>query len=158
MSRSGYSEDCDDEGLANLWRANVDRTIGGKRGQKFLREMAAALDAMPVKELVADELVRDSEHVCALGAVAVARGLDVSKVDIYDPDEVGKTLGVSALLAREVAYENDEHGPWRGETPAQRWTRMRKWVADQLRPASGVGVIGPGASLLASNGQGGSDG
>ena len=78
MSRSGYSEECE-QGALNFYRANVDRTIAGKRGQTFLREMAAALDAMPVKELIAGEVVRDEAHVCAIGAVAVARKADVSK-------------------------------------------------------------------------------
>lgn len=130
MSRSGYSEDC--EHLA-LWRGTVTRAINGKRGQAFLREMAAALDAMPVKELVADVVVRDNEHVCAIGAVAVARKLDVSDLDIYDGEEVGKKFGIARHLACEIAYENDERGPYKGETPAERWTRMRAWVAANLR-------------------------
>jgi hypothetical protein len=46
MSRSGYSEECE-QGALNFYRANVDRTIAGKRGQTFLREMAAALAEMP---------------------------------------------------------------------------------------------------------------
>ena len=98
MSRSGYRDDYDDDdGALNLWRANVDRAIGGKRGQSFLREMAAALDAMPVKELVADEVVRDSAHVCAMGAVALARKLDVSKVDPEDPGTVADTFGIAQV-------------------------------------------------------------
>lgn len=129
MSRSGYSEDCSNLGL---WRGNVERAIRGRRGQAFLREMADALDAMPVKELVADDLVRDSEHVCALGAVAVFRGQDVSKLDIYDGEEVGQTFGIARHLAQEVAYVNDEAGPRKGETPAERWQRMRAWVSEQL--------------------------
>jgi hypothetical protein len=67
MSRSGYSDDYDDTGLLGLYRANVTRSILGKRGQAFLREMAESLDAMPVKKLVYGEVVRDSEHVCAMG-------------------------------------------------------------------------------------------
>jgi hypothetical protein len=50
MSRSGYSDDCKNEGL---WRAAVARAVCGKRGQAFVREMAATLDAMSVKELIA---------------------------------------------------------------------------------------------------------
>lgn len=148
MSRSGYSEDCENLGL---WRGAVDRAIKGKRGQAFLREMAAALDAMPVKELVADDVVRDSEHVCAMGAVIVARRLDVSTVDIYYADDTAGMLGIAGALAKEIAYENDEcgrvrieeEGPfqpwtcprvsWRDETPAERWQRMRKWVDANLR-------------------------
>ena len=143
MSRSGYSDDYDDHGALNRWRANVDRAIAGKRGQAFLREMASALDAMPVKELVAEDIVRDSEHVCAMGAVALARKLDVSKLDVDDPGTVADTFGIARALACEIAYENDENAPlyapgppgpageWTRltpETPAQRWQRMRKWV------------------------------
>ncbi len=131
MSRSGYSDDAENLGL---WRGNVDRAIAGKRGQKFLKEMAAALDAMAVKKLVSNAVVRDEQHVCAIGAVAVARKLDVSDLDIYDGEEVGKTFGVARHLAQEIAYENDEQGP-RGETDEQRWERMRAWVDAQLPPA-----------------------
>ncbi len=132
MSRSGYSDDvC--TGSLNRYRANVDRAIAGKRGQALLREMAAALDAMPIKELVADEVVRDSQHVCALGSVAVSRGLDVAELDIHDGEAVGKVFGVSSTLAREVAYVNDEAGPWRGETDAERWQRMRAWVREHIQ-------------------------
>ena len=127
MSRSGYSDDCD---YLGLYRGNVDRAISGKRGQSLLREMAAALDAMPVKELIGGELVRDAEHVCAIGSVAVARGLDVSTLDADDGEAVGKAFGVSSMMAREIAYQNDE-GP--RETDAERWTRMRQWVTDNLR-------------------------
>ena len=85
MSRSGYTDYCEHLGL---WRGAVERAIRGKRGQAFLREMASALDAMPVKELVAEEIVRDPEHVCAIGAVALARGMDVSMIDPEDNDTV----------------------------------------------------------------------
>lgn len=131
MSRSGYVDDVDDIGRLNLYRANIARTIGGRRGQAFLREMGAALDAMSIKELVSEEIVRDPEHVCAIGSVALARGLDVSQLDVEDGEMVGKTFGISAILAREIAYENDEQGS-RKESPAQRWTRMRAWVDENL--------------------------
>jgi hypothetical protein len=124
MGRSGYSDDCENVGL---WRGAVERAIRGKRGQAFLREMLIALDAMPVKELVSDKLVQDSEHVCGLGAVAWARGLDVSKLDPYDSEAVGDTFGIARALACEIAFENDEG--WRAnETPAERWFRMLAWV------------------------------
>jgi hypothetical protein len=54
MSRSGYiDDDWEEYQLLNLYRGNVWRATVGKRGQALLREMAAALDAMPVRELVA---------------------------------------------------------------------------------------------------------
>ena len=129
MSRSGYVDDYDEQGRFNLFRANVDRSLGGKRGQAFLRELASALDAMPVKELIADELVQDGA-VCALGAVAVARKIDVSNLEPDDADAVAETFGIAAPMAREIVYENDGTGGH--ETPAHRWTRMRKWVSDHL--------------------------
>jgi hypothetical protein len=135
MGRSGYTDDYDDEtNCLGLYRANVDRAIGGKRGQAFLREMAIALDAMPVKELVADEIVRDESHVCAIGSVAVARGIDVSDLDEYDAEAIGKTFGIAQAMAREIAFVNDDDFGSKKETPAERWTRVRAWVSEHLSP------------------------
>ena len=133
MSRSGYVDDCDSDetGRQNLWWANVKRSMQSKRGQAFFREMASALDAMPVKELIADEIVQDGA-VCAIGAVAIARKLDVSDLDPEDAEAVAKAFRISEPMAREIVYANDdEWGP--SETPAKRWVRMRKWVVDQLK-------------------------
>lgn len=130
MSRSGYSDD--GEIPVALWRKAVDHAILGKRGQAFLYELAAALDAMPVKELIAEEIVSASGEVCAIGAVAVARKLDVTRLDDGDGEAVGQAFGVARTLACEIAYQNDEWGP-RAETPAERWLRMRAWVECQLQ-------------------------
>ncbi len=130
MSRSNYSDDGENVGL---WRANVERTIRGKRGQAFLREMAAALDIMPVKELIADEFIDELGCACAMGAVAQARKLVISEgFDPGEPWEVASLLGISSMLAQEIAYQNDEYiRDIRGaETPAQRWSRMRAWVRE----------------------------
>ena len=67
MSRSGYSDECDGWDLIR-WRGAVASAIRGQRGQAFLREMLSALDAMPEKRLISEELERDGE-VCAMGAV-----------------------------------------------------------------------------------------
>lgn len=61
MSRSGYTEDCDDNWQLIRWRGAVASAIRGKRGQAFLRELLAALDAMPEKRLIADALVFDGQ-------------------------------------------------------------------------------------------------
>ena len=139
MSRSGYSEDCDNLGL---WRGAVESAIRGKRGQAFLREMAGALDAMPVKELVADVVVRSDKSVCAIGSVAIARGMDVEGLDIYDGDSVAKAFDVAGALAKEIAFMNDDDFGYESgsETPAARWTRMRAWVAKQIMAARSGGA------------------
>ncbi len=130
MSRSGYTDDdCDDPLLLGRWRGRVNSSIRGQRGQRLLRETLAALDSMPEKRLIAEELRADGE-VCTLGAVLVARGADVDKLDPEDHDGLGKLLDVPACLVQEIEYENDEGG-W-NETPEQRWQRVRKWVERKL--------------------------
>ncbi len=57
MSRSGYSEDGDQWQMIK-WRGAVASAFRGRRGQAFLREMRDALDALPVKRLLRDELVQ----------------------------------------------------------------------------------------------------
>ena len=138
MSRSGYS-DCDDDGSLAMWRGQVASATRGKRGQKMFRDLLAALDAMPEKALIAGELEADGE-VCALGALARYRGVDMDKIDASEPDEVAHAFDIAHQLAAEVAYMNDEHFDyhWTGNervdfTPEERWAGMRAWVVKQIR-------------------------
>lgn len=132
MSRSGYTEDVENNWDLIRYRGAVTQAIRGKRGQAFLREMLATLDAMPEKALVANELEMDGQ-VCAMGSVGAARGIDMSKIDPEDPETVAKTFGIAESMAREIAYVNDEGGPWRGdETPEARFEWVRKWIAGKL--------------------------
>jgi hypothetical protein len=130
MSRSGYVEDYNENGHGNLYRGAVSRALRGKRGQAFLREMARSLDAMPVKELLKESVVRDGQ-VCAIGAVAVSRRIDVSRIDAEDCGSLADVFGIAVAMVREIAFENDECGGW-VETPAARWIRMRRWVDSEL--------------------------
>jgi hypothetical protein len=132
VSRSGYCDELEPWALIR-WRGAVASAIRGKRGQAFLGEMRAALDAIPDKRLVANELEVGGE-VCAIGAVGKVRGLDMTDLDPDEPEEVAQVFGIPRALASEVVYENDE-GAWR-ETPEQRWQRMRAWIVKHLRPAT----------------------
>ena len=144
MSRSGYTDDDGDDMWAHIrWRGAVKSAIRGKRGQSFLREMLANLDAMPVKELVAYDIVRTDGACCALGCVAKARGVEVSDLNPVDHDDdnqesteaLAARLGIPPTLAREIVYLNDEACDWRDEGPttdAKRWGIVRQWVASQL--------------------------
>jgi len=138
MSRSGYSDDIDGWDLIR-WRGAVTSAIKGKRGQAFLQEMLAALDAMPNKVLIAESLVEEDGAVCAMGAVALKRGIDVSHVDPYDREEVAQTFGISPAMAAEIAYANDD-GSWRHVTPEERWTRMRAWVVAHIQAERAVSL------------------
>lgn len=131
MSRSGYNEDCDDNWALICWRGAVTSAIKGRRGQEFLREMAAALDAMSEKRLIANDLIQPGGGVCAIGAVGAARGIDMDKLDPEDRETVASTFGIAPALAAEIVFMNDECG-WRAETPEGRWSRMRSWVSAHL--------------------------
>ncbi len=130
MSRSNYTEEWDPS--INLWRANVVRTVKGKRGRAFLEELAAEMDAMEVKELITHELINESGACCTIGVVMKARGISPEGIDETDPEAVGKTVGISRVLAAEIEYMNDEYG-WHNETPANRFIRMRQWVEEALK-------------------------
>lgn len=126
MSRSGYSDDCDN---LEMYRGAVRQATNGKRGQALLRDLLAALDALPVKALVANELEADGQF-CALGALGHQRGIALADIDSEDYDTVAAQFNVAPALAREIMYENDDF--WRKETPEARWGRMRAWVASQI--------------------------
>lgn len=127
MSRSGYSEDADFDQWQNImWRGRVASSIRGKRGQAFLRDLLAALDALPDKRLIAGDLEIGGQ-VCAIGALGKQRGINMQALDPEDSETVAATFDIADPLAREVVFMNDE-GAW-NETPERRWQRMRGWVA-----------------------------
>ncbi|MBU9502883.1 hypothetical protein KTE68_22285 [Burkholderia multivorans] len=137
MSRSGYSDDCEN---VELWRTAVRNAIRGKRGQAMLRELAAALDAMPEKRLITAELQDADGDFCALGVLGSVRGLDLKGIDPEDREAVAAAFNIAPALAAEIVFENDENGDhWDHalgervfETPEERWTRMREWVRSNL--------------------------
>lgn len=148
MSRSGYDDgDGDMWGLVR-WRGAVASAIRGQRGQAFLLELLAALDAMPEKRLIAHSFAEQGAY-CTLGVIGAARGVDMPKVapeygapgiDPEDSETIRRlareALGIPDAMAAEVMFLNDEG--WYGETPEQRWKRMRAWVAEQIKaPAEG---------------------
>lgn len=138
MSRSGYSDDC--ENIA-MWRGRVASATRGKRGQSFYRALLAALDAMPEKCLITNALETPTGEVCAIGALGKARGIDMSDVDSDEPSEVAPLFDIAECLAQEVVYMNDEYydrtldkdqRSYRDYTPEERWQKMRGWVAEQI--------------------------
>jgi hypothetical protein len=143
MSRSGYSDDYGDEDplLLGRWRGAVLSSIRGKRGQAFLREMVAALDAMPKKRLISHDLVQYAPAfvppeiaipcVCAIGSVGLKRGVTMETLDPHEADQIADTFGIAAALVREIEFVNDECGR-HSETPEERWFRVRKWAETQL--------------------------
>ena len=135
MSRSGYIDDMDDQWQLIRYRGAVSSALKGSRGQAFLNEMLAAMDALPSHELVASELEEDGA-VCAIGSVGKARGLNMQDLDPENSNLVASVFGIADALAREIVFVNDECSLW-GETPAQRFDRMRKWIKFEIWNARG---------------------
>lgn len=142
MSRSGYYEDdCGDvDSILRMgrWRAQVKSATRGRRGQLFFRELVEALEAMPEKKLIADELQTPTGEVCAIGALGVKRGVDMTALDPEEAEGVAEAFGIAHQLAREVVYVNDED--CRYSTPEERWERVHRWAKSQLKEADRVSV------------------
>jgi len=90
------------------------------------------MDAMPCKELIAEELINSEGKCCAIGVVCKSRNLDVSEVDYEDAESVGNVVGIAQSMAAEIEYINDDDFAWSEETPSERWNRVRKWIADNM--------------------------
>ena len=129
MSRSGYYDGCEGWELIR-WRGAVESALRGKRGQAFLRELIASLDAIPSHELIIEDLEHDGS-VCAIGSVGRRRGIDMSELDAYDREEVARVFGIAEAMAAEIMFVNDED--YSVKTPRQRWETVRKWAISNLR-------------------------
>jgi len=140
VSRSGYSDDWN--GWASIrYRGAVASAIRGKRGQAMLIELAAALDAMPVKRLARNEFVRDDGCMCALGVLGTARGLDMSRLKPKASAKVAELFGISEALANEIMFENDTEPYYVAADDAdkadeRRWHAMREWVGEKICPTT----------------------
>ena len=132
MSRSNYSDDMENGWALIRWRGAVASALNGARGQAFLRELLASLDALPDKKLIAGDLMAQSGEVCALGAVGVARAIPMDALDPEDASSVADTFGIAEAMSREIVWINDEAVAY-SETPEARWQRVRKWVQQQIK-------------------------
>lgn len=144
MSRSGYVDYNDDQWGSIKYRGQVASAIRGKRGQKLLRDLRDALDAMPDKRLITRALIEDSApsfippslakdkapSVCALGSLGLQRGMEMRTLDPDDRDAIAEAFGVARQLICEIEYMNDEEF-W-GDDSAQRWQFMREWVEQHI--------------------------
>jgi hypothetical protein len=112
MSRSGYTDDIEDQWRHIMWRGRVASSIKGKRGQAMLRELLAALDAMPDKRLFAGSFQQTDGAFCTLGVLGAARGTKMDDLgdaeDGCDERLVAERFGVAAPLVQEIMYLNDE--------------------------------------------------
>lgn len=150
--RLNWSDEEDRPGQFALWDANCRRSIKGHVGQRELRELEAALLALPEKRLIRGSLTDDDGGVCAIACYAKYKGVDLSTFDPEDEsDEVGIAAGMPRLVAWKVVALNDieldtvwevahgpierGHGQYKGGvpliremTPEERYERVLAWV------------------------------
>ena len=145
----------EDELRSWAFSGNIKRAIAGKKGQKFLRELEAALLAMPAKRLVSGVLVHTKEtpadgDVCALGSVAVARQMasgmtrtaamekvakdfDGVNEENYSGWEIQQETAALLKICHPLAYavidRNDECS---ASTPEERYWKVLSWVQKKL--------------------------
>ncbi len=129
MSRSGYSYDLENWDMIR-WGGQVASAIRGRRGQRLLVDLLAALDAMPEKSLISGELETETGEVCALGALGKMRGINMQNIDPSEPEEVAAAFGIAPQLAQEIVHVNDE---WSHLDPTKRWVAVRAWVASLIK-------------------------
>jgi len=127
--RSGYTEDSEH---LHLYRATVERSIAGKRGQAFLARARKALEGMPIKGLTEGRL--DSpDGCCVMGAVARSEHITVAGVNPACSVAVGRVFDISAAMAAEIAFVNDGEWDDEPETSEQRHRRVLAWVEANIR-------------------------
>lgn len=168
--RLNWSDDEEVPGQFALWQANCQRSMRGKLGQRELRELEAALLALPEKRLIHGSLTDEDGGVCAIACYAKHKGIDVSKFDPeYGSDEVGIAGGMPRLVAWKVVALNDieiddyfvtAEGPtmplWPHErahyrnqgvrqrmtyTPEERYLKVLSWVQEALKPAQSDAAV-----------------
>lgn len=130
MSRSGYSEDNEDQLALGRWRQAVRRALEGKRGQALLLELVDALDSMEDKRLHSGSFATAEGEFCALGVLGTKRGTkmdDLGDEDDCDPAEVGRRFGIAMAMAAEIMYLNDEY-------TADEWTWIDVEICGPMRP------------------------
>lgn len=130
--------------------ANVERSIKGRKGQALLRELREELLAMPEKKLIRGRLADEQGHVCAVGALVVARRCakgerreDVlrdlaakiaDEYDDYDGWEITASEGVRVGATFGLAYAlgdlNDESSY--GQTDEERHASVLAWLEKRL--------------------------
>jgi hypothetical protein len=143
-----YDEDYANQGL--LWWANIDRHIKGAKGQAVLREIRDILQAMPEKVLITSRLADEKGHVCAVGAVALARRVAkgesrddvlrdlaarIPEDDNYMGAHITASLGVQVGLKYGLAWAlgNANDAYWK-DTPEERYERVLAWVEKNIQP------------------------
>ena len=161
--RIRVSEEEDFQNQAFLWEANLERSLKGRKGQAALRELEAALLALPDKRLIANETVSTDGAVCAIAALARHRGyqgdMALPKRPNWDDDNdddspywdefeyeeavesamlnIATDLGVPPMVAKAIIYKNDDDYV---KTPEARYQKMLRWTQRYIQRENDRGI------------------
>lgn len=142
MSRVSYAEETDDVLAYGRWARAVKSAINGKRGQAALRELEAALVALPTKRLIDGDLCREGD-VCLIGAALIYRRMIGGRTYCQAYDEIERRwaecetedaaadeLGMRRALSITLIEVNDER--LLEFEPDQRYVAALAWVRRHL--------------------------
>ena len=97
---------------------------------EWVEASITALDALPDKALIAEELEQDG-YVCAIGSVGKMNGMDLSKLDPENHEQLADAFDISPAMVKEIEFINDDELV--EITPVS--IRMRKRIlAANMRP------------------------
>lgn len=150
MSRLEYCEPDDEVSFLRCcaFSHNTKQAIKGKKGQRILKELEAALLAMPEKRLISDGFARLEGDVCAMAALMLSRilaagasrqdamGIMEKQID-FDPEpgwdaicDTSEAMKICKPLVWAIVEQNDEYG---GKTPEQTYDRVLAWVRSNIK-------------------------
>lgn len=145
-SRFEYDDEATEEDMEE-WFARVDDVVASADGQRGVRAVLAALEALPSQRLITG-VTRWGREVCALGATIAHRAvLDGASWDealalvpsFVDPDlaavMVEESCGVPFAIGYTVAEINDDI--LADIAPEARYRRALELVREYLRPETG---------------------
>ena len=133
MSRFDDSGEGRDDGknVDGLWRANVKRALAGKRGQAALRDLRAALEALPEKRLIEGAL-------CTVGLTDRIAAMPATVIREIEPYAHNADGSIKRCASGQPIRE-----PKRPE-PVKNWERwsLLEFVADHEGEPEGVCFVG----------------
>jgi hypothetical protein len=143
---------------AVFWQIDLQRALTSGRGQRWLRDIEAALLALPKHELSYENIVELGEWddegdtrkpvgVCAVGAVAAYQKVKAGATwdqafadlaeswdgerDCWETQQLGMSIGLTRTVAWELAYQNDEM--FESLNPSERHAAMLGWVRSHIK-------------------------
>lgn len=137
--------DGNEEFRRGAWQENSRRAFNSQRGLKALRELRDALAVLPQRRLLGgqfaeiwhedDDTIKVGD-VCAIGALAKFKGMEFSSYhgsedfDGFETANIGQKLGMSYVMAYDIAYRNDEIYDSVGDS--ERWWLMYGWLTAKI--------------------------